>query len=90
MGKQTQFSRRLRELRIAAGLTQTALAEKAKMHRSGIAKLETGERDPTWETVQSVARALNTSCEAFSDSSADEQPADESEKRKRGRPKKSP
>jgi len=59
------FGERLRELRDRAGLTQTQLAEKANMHRQGIAKLEMGEREPTWATVQALADALGISCEDF-------------------------
>ncbi len=59
------FGEKLRELRTAAGLTQTELAEKAGLHRQAIAKLELGERQPAWETVRSITKALGVSCEAF-------------------------
>jgi transcriptional regulator with XRE-family HTH domain len=59
------FAIRLKELREKAGLSQAALAELAGMNRFGIAKLEQGAREPSWSTVQAIARALGVSCEAF-------------------------
>jgi DNA-binding XRE family transcriptional regulator len=35
------------------------------IHRQTIAQLETGVRQPTWETVQALARALGVDCKAF-------------------------
>jgi transcriptional regulator with XRE-family HTH domain len=61
----TGFGARLKALREAAGLTQAALAERAGMHRFGVAKIEQGLREPGWETVLALARALNVSCSAF-------------------------
>jgi transcriptional regulator with XRE-family HTH domain len=65
------FSRKLKALREERGLTQQQLADQAGMHRFGVAKLERGEREPTWATVQALAKALGVSCEAFTD---DEEP----------------
>ena len=65
------FGERLKQLREAAGLTQPELAERAGMNRFGIAKLEQGVREPTWATVQALARALGVSVATF----ADEAPA---------------
>lgn len=79
----TGFAVRLRELRTGAGLTQTELAEKAGMHLHGITKLEQGEREPSWATVQALARALGVSCEAFQ-----EAPGEPSPSRGPGRPRK--
>src|SRR3954469_9408998 len=59
------FGVRLKELREKAGLTQPELAERAGMNRFGIAKLEQGVREPTWATVQALARALGVNCTAF-------------------------
>jgi transcriptional regulator with XRE-family HTH domain len=59
------FGARLKELRIAAGLSQPQLAERAGMNRYGVAKLEQGEREPTWATVQALAKALDVNCLAF-------------------------
>jgi hypothetical protein len=35
------------------------------MNRFGIAKLEQGVREPSWATVQALARALGLDCLAF-------------------------
>jgi transcriptional regulator with XRE-family HTH domain len=59
------FGERLRQLREGAGLTQPELAGKAGMHRMGVAKLEQGVRQPSWDTVQRLARALGLTCSAF-------------------------
>jgi transcriptional regulator with XRE-family HTH domain len=83
--KVSGFGFRLRELREAASLSQEALAQRAGMHRFGIAKLERGEREPVWATVRALARALGVSCSAFeSDSDA----PTEGPPKPRGRPRK--
>ena len=51
------FNQRLKELREAAGLTQAQLAERAGLHRMGVAKLEQGQREPAWPTLQALASA---------------------------------
>jgi transcriptional regulator with XRE-family HTH domain len=84
MSEITSFARRLRELRDAAGLTQAQLAEKAGLHRQGIAKLENGEREPAWGTVRALARALGVTCSAFESEEAE---TTEEEPRPRGRPR---
>ncbi len=85
MAQQT-FAERLRQLREAAGLTQPQLAERAGMNRFGIAKLEQGVREPTWSTVQALARALGTSSQAFEGTA--ETSSEAAPKRPRGRPRK--
>lgn len=59
------FAGRLRELREAAGLSQAALAERAGLTREGIAQLETGRRKPAWESVLTLATALDVKCDDF-------------------------
>lgn len=59
------FAGRLRELREAAGLTQTELAIAAGLTRSGIAGLEMGARYPAWETALALATALAVSLDAL-------------------------
>lgn len=54
----TNFGKRLRELRIAASMTQEALGTKAGMRYQAIAKLERGVGEPTWPTVLKLAAAL--------------------------------
>jgi transcriptional regulator with XRE-family HTH domain len=59
------FAERLKRLREAAGLTQPELAGRAGMNRFGVAKLEQGVREPSWGTVQALARALGVDVNAF-------------------------
>jgi transcriptional regulator with XRE-family HTH domain len=59
------FGQRLRELRERAGLTQAQLAERAGMHRQGVAKLELGEREPSWSTLLALTKALAVDLNAF-------------------------
>jgi DNA-binding XRE family transcriptional regulator len=59
------FAVLLKRAREAAGLSQPQLAERAGMNRFGIAKLEQGVREPTWQTVQAIASALGLSCRDF-------------------------
>jgi transcriptional regulator with XRE-family HTH domain len=65
MPPSTGFAGRLKALRSDAGLTQARLAELAGLHPLAIAKLERGEREPTWATVLAIAKALNVSVSAF-------------------------
>ena len=61
----TGFAARLREQRTRASLTQAELAERAGLHLHGVTKLEQGDREPSWATVQALARALGVDCTAF-------------------------
>ncbi|HZZ81936.1 MAG TPA: helix-turn-helix transcriptional regulator [Gemmataceae bacterium] len=61
------FGETLKRLRKDANLTQTALATKAGMTRSAIAKFELGEREPLLSTAQRLAEALGVDCLAFQD-----------------------
>jgi DNA-binding phage protein len=45
--------------RIEKRLTQAAVAKKARMHQSAVARLESGEGSPTLETVSRVLAALD-------------------------------
>jgi transcriptional regulator with XRE-family HTH domain len=76
------FGLRLKELREVAGLTQPGLAEKAGMSKGGIADLEQGVNQPSWDSVRKLAAALGVTTEAFNVApSPDVKPAG------RGRPK---
>jgi transcriptional regulator with XRE-family HTH domain len=59
------FAGRLRELRAAASLTQKELAWRIGLTVDGLAKLERGDRKPTWETVVALCGALGVSPDAF-------------------------
>jgi transcriptional regulator with XRE-family HTH domain len=68
----TTFGSRLRALREKAGLSLEQLAQRAGMHKFGVAKLERGDREPSWASVQALARALGVKCDEFMDGEADE------------------
>jgi transcriptional regulator with XRE-family HTH domain len=53
-----QLGMRLRRLRRARGLTQDALAKKARITRVYVNNLEAGKYDPTVGVVKRLARAL--------------------------------
>ncbi len=58
-----QVGRRLRDLRLQAGLTQPELGERARMAAAEISKIENGRRTPTLETLERLCRALGVSVE---------------------------
>jgi transcriptional regulator with XRE-family HTH domain len=69
------FAGRLRQLREGRGLTQAVLAERAGVTTDGIAKLERGDRKPTWETVLALCDVLGVDPNAFTERPAPRQPA---------------
>lgn len=66
-GHGQSFAAKLRLLREAAALSQGALAARAGMTRQAVSFLESGEREPSWVSVQRLALALGVSCDAFID-----------------------
>jgi transcriptional regulator with XRE-family HTH domain len=48
----------IRKFRYEAGLTQSALARRVKVHPSQISRLEKGRDNPQWATVRRVAVGL--------------------------------
>lgn len=54
-----EFGRRLRSARLAAGLTQEQLAEKAGLHAVTISTLETAKRSGTIPTLIRLCAALD-------------------------------
>lgn len=59
------FSENLRTLRIARGLTQPALAEKAGIEQSYLSKLENGRSKPSEDVLTRLAQALEVKAEAL-------------------------
>jgi transcriptional regulator with XRE-family HTH domain len=59
--------RNVKRLRIAAGLTQAALAERMGVDRGYISGLELGQRNPTIVTLWHITRALGVKLQAFFD-----------------------
>ena len=53
-----RVSRTLRRLRTERGLSQQALATKAKISRGYLARLEAAEQDPTLGVLERLAKAL--------------------------------
>jgi transcriptional regulator with XRE-family HTH domain len=57
---QGQFGKLIRRRRLAVGLGQEALADKAGLHRTHVSLLERGKRMPSLEVVRKLAAALET------------------------------
>lgn len=54
-----QFGKRLRTLRTGRGLSQEALADQARLHRTHISLIENGKRAVRLETIELLAIALH-------------------------------
>jgi DNA-binding XRE family transcriptional regulator len=54
----SEVGRRVRQLRVAAGITQTALAKRAGMDRTHLSRLERGHLTPTLATLTRLAKTL--------------------------------
>ena len=52
------FGAVIRELRIAAGMSQEQLSFRAKVHRTYVGDLERGLKSPTLDVVDAISRAL--------------------------------
>src|SRR5438093_2175652 len=63
------FAARLADLRQQAGLSQYELARRTGLSRESVSKLEMGDREPGWETVQLISRVLGVACTDFIDPS---------------------
>jgi transcriptional regulator with XRE-family HTH domain len=55
------FGASVRKLRFSRGFTQEELAERADLHRSYLADLERGTRNPTLRTIKKLAGGLGIS-----------------------------
>jgi transcriptional regulator with XRE-family HTH domain len=65
-GPPPAFTRRLRELREAAGLSQSECARRIGVTRQYLRLLERGDkRDPGWRVVCALADTLGVSTEEF-------------------------
>jgi DNA-binding XRE family transcriptional regulator len=56
-----KLGQRIRELRLAAGLTQAELARRTGIHRPNIARVEAGRHTPSLETIARLASAIGVS-----------------------------
>lgn len=63
IGFATDMKLRLREVRESQFISQTELAERAKIGRATIARIEGGtlKTDPRWVTIRKLAAALEVS-----------------------------
>jgi transcriptional regulator with XRE-family HTH domain len=53
------FGERLRAVRLAQGLSQEQLAEKAELHRTYVSSAERGQRNVSLQNIIRLARALD-------------------------------
>jgi DNA-binding XRE family transcriptional regulator len=53
------FGQTLRKIREQRGISQETLADLMEMHRNTVALLERGQRNPSLETIQKLAKALH-------------------------------
>ena len=60
-----QFGKRIRELRLARGLSQEKLAFKSGVHRTYLGSIERGERNPSLKNIAAIAEALGVSLSQF-------------------------
>ena len=67
--RQTKFSKSLihtlRTERKARGISHEKLAEKAGISRQAVGKIESGERNPTMQTVYKIVKAMDMTLEEF-------------------------
>jgi transcriptional regulator with XRE-family HTH domain len=85
--KEETFADRLQALRKRAGVTQYRLAQLSGVSKQTLSRLELGTAQPSWDTVQALARGLGIEVGAFVIESA--APAVVEPARPRGRPRKS-
>jgi transcriptional regulator with XRE-family HTH domain len=65
MSMQETFADRLRALREQAGVSQYRLAFWTGLPRQTLSRLEQGAVQPSWATVQALAKALEVPVQAF-------------------------
>lgn len=57
----TKFGNKVRERRIALGLSQEELGERAGVHRTYVGMIERAEKNITLENIEKIAKALRIS-----------------------------
>lgn len=63
-----EFGTKVKNLRIAQGLTQQQLADKSGLHKNYIGMVERGERNPSLKNIETIAMALGVSISQLMDS----------------------
>ncbi len=77
-GLQMPIKDKLREMRVAAGLTQQALAMQAGLSVSAVVQIESGKvPDPRVSTLKALAKALGVSIDALAENGSEEAPLEE-------------
>ena len=61
MGLARQLGARVKSVRLARGLTQSKLAERAEMTSDEVSRIERGAREPRFLTIERLAAALGVS-----------------------------
>lgn len=65
MRSQKQLGKNIKKLRKKIGLTQAQVAKKADIHVNFFARIERGEENPTYETLEKLAKALKVKSSEF-------------------------
>lgn len=60
--KHPAIGRTIRSLRLETGMTQEELALEMSIDAGEISRLETGKRNPTWESMKRLAKGLGIPC----------------------------
>ena len=87
MKERTTFADRLRFLREREGISPYRLAQLSGISKQALYRLEAGDTQPAWETVQRLAKALGVDYQELADPNL-EIPAPQTPERSRGRPPK--
>ncbi len=67
---QRAFGARVRELRLALGLTQEDLAERCGLFRTYMSRIETGQANPTLTMIDALATSLRVPVAALFETGA--------------------
>lgn len=59
------FGQRVRDLRLAAGMTQEDLAERCGLFRTYMSRIETGQANPTLTMIHALADSLGVPVQAL-------------------------
>ncbi len=65
MSSQEQLGKNIKKLRKKLGLTQAQVAKKADIHVNFFARIERGEENPTYETLEKLSKALEVKSSEF-------------------------
>ena len=66
-GLAKRFGKCVRELRLAAGLTQVEFAEKCGFYQTYLSRVETGQANPTLNAIEVIANGLGMNVFEFFD-----------------------